>query len=92
MTLIMFNEHLTEFWIYQVADKAGAKYVVQRRVEKDGFDTARAYLVDETNEVPAVEWVKEYHELLADREKERSEITERQEFIRLYKKFGGPIT
>ena len=76
---------------WSVKDRDDAKYQIQMRVEKEGFEAELAFLFSEgdaTAEIlPASKWVAEYWNEYHDIQAKMTADKERSEYERLKKKF-----
>ena len=65
-----------------------AKYQLQRRIEKEGWEASEAYLVNEKDALPVQKWVDDYWKEQEKIDQKLIEENEKKEFERLKKKFN----
>lgn len=82
----------SEVRIWEVENLEDAKYQLQRRIEKEGFEADRAYLINESAQLPAAQWVQEYYDKVKKFEKEENERPELLQYERLKRKFESEET
>lgn len=88
-TVVLINDSKCQQWI--ASDLADAKYILQRRIEKDGFEAELGFFFKygdtSASILPVKEWVDDYYKNIVKIEREQSENREKQEYERLKRKY-----
>ena len=71
----------------EVKDVSGARYWIERRIEKCGYEAVEGWLASE--QIDVSKFVKEYHKRCDKYAEEQREQNDRREFERLSKKYRG---
>ena len=88
--VILFSGYNRGYELWDVEDEKDAAFRIKRRIEKEGKEASRAWLVSDEQELDVKKIIDDYYNEEARQARELAAASERREYERLKKKFEPP--